>query len=673
MKTQKHWVLVVVCLLIAGVRAHAQEASPEPITIGETLRIASKKLNETREISVYFPWSYNHSKQRYPVIYTLDGEGTGPIAANAVGFMTGYSAIPQMPEALVVAITNTDRSRDMPVPESYGTGGEENFLAFLADELLPFIEQRYRTQPLRILIGHSQGGTFAQYALTARPNVFQWYLPIDAPLFRNARQILERARDMITKNPNYRGRLVTIEYLHGWLKEWPSLVEAAPKGFYGARVEIKDETHETMAYKGIYEGLKRLFHDYAPNIIRDNKGNYTLPVLDERYKALSEAYGYQVDIPKQLLLISATRYVAMQYGAEAVELVKRAATLYGESPATKSLMAQAEAAVKKGRDHRFEEWANLPPPDIEKMRPFLGDWTARNQDGFQSVMTFEVKDGVVRTQFTGIAPGGETFQMEVNFVRALDGQTLQWGVRNGRGPGVEVHTAKLVDENTLAGTIEEVGFIRQRPPHPFTYRRRAGDRKTSRNNLAEEASLVKASFSVSQLPRPWDKVKEVALGSAAPDWRLKTVEGETVALSELRGKVVVLDFWANWCGPCRKLEPLFDQLTHEYQSKPVKFFTLSVWPDQDFNLQAYLIERKMASTFLIGEDAVAKDYGIWGLPTYYVIDPAGKVSYIHVLLSVNADSLEKRLREAIEKALPKERDSQSFFQRSSGEVALQRR
>jgi predicted methyltransferase/thiol-disulfide isomerase/thioredoxin len=163
---------------------------------------------------------------------------------------------------------------------------------------------------------------------------------------------------------------------------------------------------------------------------------------------------------------------------------------------------------------------------------------------------------------------------------------------------------------------------------------------------------VRAGFSTTpQLPRPGDKVKEVVIGSAAPDWRLKTVEGETVALSELRGKVVVLDFWANWCGPCRKLEPLFDRLAHEYRSKPVKFFTLSVWPDQDFNPQAYLKERKLASAFLIGDDAVASDYGIWGVPTYFVIDPAGKVSYLHVLLSVDPESLERRLREAIEKAL----------------------
>ena len=79
-------------------------------------------------------------------------------------------------------------------------------------------------------------------------------------------------------------------------------------------------------------------------------------------------------------------------------------------------------------------------------------------------------------------------------------------------------------------------------------------------------------------------------------------------------------------------------------------------------LYAYLKERKMASTFLIGDNTAPKDYGIWGVPTYYVIDPRGRVSYIHVLLSVNAESLEKRLRDAIEKALPKEQTAQSSFQ-----------
>jgi thiol-disulfide isomerase/thioredoxin len=172
-----------------------------------------------------------------------------------------------------------------------------------------------------------------------------------------------------------------------------------------------------------------------------------------------------------------------------------------------------------------------------------------------------------------------------------------------------------------------------------------------------QAGAQQPARSKAQRGAPHPDRKEIAVGTAAPDWRLKTVAGDAVALADLRGQVVVLDFWAHWCGPCRKLEPLFDQLVREYQDKPVQFFTVSIRPGEDFNSQAFLKDHKLASTFLIGDDAVDNDYGIWGLPTYFVIDPAGKISYQHVLLAVDAEALEKRLREAIDQALPKEKNT----------------
>jgi pimeloyl-ACP methyl ester carboxylesterase len=463
----------------AGQRQNSAEpVSGTPLTIGERLRIKSKRLGEEREIEVYLPASYAGSKQRYPVIYTLDGEGLGSVAANAMQFMTGYSTVPQMPEALVVAVINTDRNRDMPIPQAYGKGGEENFLAFFVDDLIPVIEQRYRTQALRILLGHSQGGLFATYALSARPAVFQWYLAMDAPLagFTDVKPLMEKVKALVNKTPNYHGRLITIENLYGWRREWGSLMGVAPKGFYGEQVEIMDETHEAMAFKGIYEGLKRLFHDYTPKLISEDKGIYTLPVLEQMYKERSQDYGYPVDIPKQLLLETAAQNTAMQYGAEAVELIKRALALYGESSRTKRLLAEAEAAAKKGRDPRLAGWMNLPAPGVEQMKPFLGAWQMVSERASE-LISFEVKDGVIRTQYTVTPPGGEPFQMQVQFVQVLEGQTLQWGLRNGRGAGIILRTVKLVNENTLQGTTEPVGIEHAPPPHSITYMRRSGDKK----------------------------------------------------------------------------------------------------------------------------------------------------------------------------------------------------
>lgn len=174
---------------------------------------------------------------------------------------------------------------------------------------------------------------------------------------------------------------------------------------------------------------------------------------------------------------------------------------------------------------------------------------------------------------------------------------------------------------------------------------------------AQQPTPPRRAHSSPALNRP-----ELTVGAAAPDWQLKTPDGETIALAELRGKVVVLDFWANWCGPCHKLMPQFDQLAREYQNKPVRFFTLSIWPGPEFNPQTFLKKQPLVSTFLLGDDAVADKYGIWGVPTYLVIGPTGKIADIQVVLVVDPDALHKQLREAIEKVLPAEHEDQSFCQ-----------
>ncbi len=156
-----------------------------------------------------------------------------------------------------------------------------------------------------------------------------------------------------------------------------------------------------------------------------------------------------------------------------------------------ALLALAYATPKQEKpDPRLAEWAKLPPPDVEKMKPFLGAWESRRKsdDQVNNVTTFEVRDGVVRARCRVTPPDGEPFQMEVQFIRVLDGQTLQWGLRNP-SMGVILHTAKLVDENTLQGTSEPVGIPHGPPPGTFILKRRAGDQKPAPNNADSPQDL----------------------------------------------------------------------------------------------------------------------------------------------------------------------------------------
>ncbi len=147
-----------------------------------------------------------------------------------------------------------------------------------------------------------------------------------------------------------------------------------------------------------------------------------------------------------------------------------------------SIARQAQKSAEQGgADPRLAEWANLPPPSVERMKPFLGAWESRRKSDEQvgSVTTFEVRDGVVRARCRVTPSDAESFQLEVQFVRTPDGQTLQWGLRNP-GMGIILHTARLMDENTLQGTSEPVG-IPQAPPHgSFTLHRRVDDKGSAK-------------------------------------------------------------------------------------------------------------------------------------------------------------------------------------------------
>ncbi len=109
----------------------------------------------------------------------------------------------------------------------------------------------------------------------------------------------------------------------------------------------------------------------------------------------------------------------------------------------------------------------------------------------------------------------------------------------------------------------------------------------------------------------------------ATEFSLELHDGGVVALSELRGKVVMVDFWSSWCPPCRLEAPVLTDVYREYQDRPVEFVGVAIW-DLPLGVQEHLAKYEVPYPNGIDEEgAIAIDYGVRGLPEKFFIDQQG--------------------------------------------------
>jgi len=115
----------------------------------------------------------------------------------------------------------------------------------------------------------------------------------------------------------------------------------------------------------------------------------------------------------------------------------------------------------------------------------------------------------------------------------------------------------------------------------------------------------------------------------APDFALKTSSGENTRLSEHRGEVVMINFWASWCAPCRQEMPLLEELYNQYQ--PLGFTILGVNVEQDSSKALAMLEDIPVSfpTLLDTQSTVSKLYDVVAMPTSILIDRDGNMRYLH--------------------------------------------
>ncbi|MFZ1729660.1 MAG: TlpA disulfide reductase family protein [Bacteroidota bacterium] len=121
------------------------------------------------------------------------------------------------------------------------------------------------------------------------------------------------------------------------------------------------------------------------------------------------------------------------------------------------------------------------------------------------------------------------------------------------------------------------------------------------------------------------------VGEQAPAFSLKDRDGKTVTLESLKGKVIVLNFWATWCPPCRAEIPAFKSAYDKYKAKGVEIVGISLDQKGWSVIKPFLDNQKIQYPVLLGDAEIARDYGnIRSIPTTFIIDRKGKVVDSHV-------------------------------------------
>ncbi len=152
------------------------------------------------------------------------------------------------------------------------------------------------------------------------------------------------------------------------------------------------------------------------------------------------------------------------------------------------------------------------------------------------------------------------------------------------------------------------------------------------------AALVSACSSDNR--RPASGMKPV------PQFTLSSLDGKTVAMKNLSNKVVVIDFWATWCGPCREEIPHLNKLYSDYKGQGLEIIGISMDDGPDV-VKEFARELRMEYPLVMGNDELADQFGgILGLPTTFIVDRKGNIVKKFVGLP-SAEVLNRVVRELV--------------------------
>lgn len=211
---KRRYILLLGILFLAACISRQRIVS-DPIPPYESFNIDSKQVREQRVINVWLPPGYAQSEMRFPVLYMPDG-GVKEDFSHIANTLDQLIRAQKIPPYILVGIENTERGRDLTGASEVEehrkhnipmTDGAQHFRAFIAEELIPEIDRRYRSNATRGIIGESLAGLFVMETFFLTPATFDCYIAVDPSLWWNDNYLGRNAKTLLQNLPDRPTRL----------------------------------------------------------------------------------------------------------------------------------------------------------------------------------------------------------------------------------------------------------------------------------------------------------------------------------------------------------------------------------------------------------------------------------------------------------------------------------
>jgi len=349
------------------------QVAGRPIVIGHERSVRSEALGREVTLDVYLPPGYSGGSARYPVLYTFQS-----FFHHVSGIADYLANIDAAPEMIVVSVRDYSSAELSPevLPSDPDSGGAARFLRFFSDELLPFVDARYRTAPYRLLYAGSFGGGFVVYSALVKPATFNAYLAATPAIdYEGQSQYIATHAESWLSGGVFHNRFLFMAVeddpaLAATMEAFTNLLRrAAPAGLTWEYHHWADEDHGTLPHRVVLRGLSQTFARWRrlpPDVTAGGEARIRAYARD-----LAGWYGYDIGLSRSSLFGAVGDRLEQGDADEAVRIAELLVEQHPRDELGRRLLGRAYESA--GRlDAALEAYERAYALGIENGSPHVG-------------------------------------------------------------------------------------------------------------------------------------------------------------------------------------------------------------------------------------------------------------------------------------------------------------